>query len=56
MYAFRRLGASLAFNMTVPFGRIRNQGAWASDAIWANRFASPERASAVSEMFRKLGD
>ena len=53
-HAFRRSGASLAFNMKVPFESIQNQGAWVSDAIWAYLFSSSDRVSAVAEMFRGL--
>ena len=34
-HTFRRSGASLAFNLSVPVQYIKAHGTWASDAVWA---------------------
>ena len=33
-YTFRRLGATLAFDMDVPLANIMSHGLWRSDAVW----------------------
>ena len=53
-HAFRRSGASLAFNQQVPFESIRSHGAWASDVIWAYLFRSSDKVSAVPKMFQSV--
>ena len=53
-HAFRRSGASLAFNENVNFESIKAQGGWQSDSIWAYLFTRSENTSLVPKMFQEL--
>ena len=52
-HAFRRSGASLAFNNKVPLENIQAHGNWKSNAIWVYLSNAPQAASVVSRAFQK---
>ena len=51
-HAFRRAGASWAFNHGVPLEHIMRHGTWKSDAIWTYLSSSPSTSSPVSLAFQ----
>ena len=53
-HAFRRSGASLAFNCDVSLQAIQHQGTWSSDAVWSYIVANPHHQSSVSSTFKNL--
>ena len=52
-HAFRRSGATFAFNNGVPFQKIRLHGQWKSDAIYAY-LESTNASNLVSSTFKQL--
>ena len=52
-HAFRRSGASLAYDMDIPVKEIKEHGTWASDCVW--RYIRPQATAGqeVSQKFRK---
>ena len=53
-HAFRRSGASLAFNANVPIQEIKVQGTWTSDCVWRYIHDDPTRSSVVATTFNKM--
>ena len=53
-HAFRRSGASLAYDADIPIKEIKEHGTWASDCVW--RYIQPSQTAGqqVSKKFRKL--
>ena len=53
-HAFRRSGASLAYEADIPVKEIKEHGTWASDSVW--RYIQPSQTAGqqVSQKFRKL--
>ena len=52
-HAFRRSGASLAFNNKVQLENIQAHGNWKSNEIWVYLSNAPHAASVVSRAFQK---
>ena len=52
--AFRRSGASLAFNANVPIQEIKVQGTWTSNCVWRYIHDDPTRLSVVATTFQKM--
>ena len=53
-HAFRRSGASLAFNENVPLEYIKVHGHWKSNAVWAYLKNAPQAAAVVAGTFQNL--
>ena len=53
-HAFRRSGASLAFNANVPLQDIKVQGTWTSDCVWRYIQEDKTTQSLVSSTFRDM--
>ena len=53
-HAFRRSGASLAFNSDLSLQSIQHQCTWSSDAVWKYIITNPYHQSCVSPTFKKL--
>ena len=53
-HAFRRSGASLAFNNNVELSKIKQHGNWKSEAIWTYLNSTPIAASVVPSTFKQL--
>ena len=53
-HAFRRAGASWAFNHEVPLEHIMKHGTWKSDAIWTYLSSSASTSSPVSTAFQTV--
>ena len=53
-HAFRRSGASLAFNANVPIQEIQVQGTWMLDCVWRYIHDDPTRSSVVATTFQKM--
>ena len=53
-HAFRRSGASLAFNANVPIQEIKVQGTWTSDCVWRYIYNDSTRLSEVAIAFQKM--
>ena len=52
-HAFRRSGASLAYDIDVPVKEIKEHGTWASDCVWRYIRPQPTGGQQVSQKFRK---
>ena len=53
-HAFRRSGASLAFNANVPLQDIKVQGTWTSDCVWRYIQEDKTTQSLVSSTFQDM--
>ena len=53
-HAFRRSGASLAFNSNVELSKIKQHGNWKSEAIWTYLNSTPTAASIIPSTFKQL--
>ena len=53
-HAFRRSGASLAFNANVPLEYIKVHGHWKSNAVWTYLKNAPKAAAVVASTFQNL--
>ena len=53
-HAFRRSGASLAFDNNIELSKIKQHGSWRSEAIWTYLRSTPKAASAVPRTFQQL--
>ena len=53
-HAFRRSGASLAFNDNVPLEYIKVHGHWKSNAVWTYLKNAPKTAAVVTGTFQNL--
>ena len=53
-HAFRRSGASLAFNANVPLEYIKVHGQWKSNAVWTYLKNAPKAAAVVASTFQNL--
>ena len=53
-HAFRRSGASLAFNSNVSLQEIKVQATWTSDCVWRYIQNDPCRASEVATTFQQM--
>ena len=53
-HAFRRSGASLAFDNNIELSKIKQHGSWKSEAIWTYLRSTPKAASAVPRTFQQL--
>ena len=53
-HAFRRSGASLAFDNNVELSKIKQHGNWKSEAIWTYLNSTPMAASVVPSTFKQL--
>ena len=52
-HAFRRSGASLAYDLDISVKEIKDHGAWASDCVW--RYIRPTAAAGkqVAQVFKR---
>ena len=53
-HAFRRSGASWAFDHNINLDHIKTHGGWRSDAIWRYLIKTPAAASSVARTFQTL--
>ena len=53
-HAFRRSGASLAYELGIPVREIKEHGTWASDCVWRYIRPSSSAGCQVSQTFRKI--
>ena len=53
-HAFRRSGASLAFNSNVDLDKIKQHGSWKSEAVWVYLNSTPKAASMVPTTFQQV--
>ena len=53
-HAFRRSGASFAFNANVPLEYIKVHGHWKSNAVWTYLKNAPKVAAVVADTFQNL--
>ena len=52
-HSFRRLGATLAYNLDISMDSIRRHGTWKSDAVNTYIVEDPQRASGVARSFQQ---
>ena len=52
-HAFRRSGASLAYELGIPVREIKEHGTWASECVWRYICPSASAGSQVSQVFRQ---
>ena len=53
-HAFRRSGASLAYDLDIPVKEIKVHGTWSSDCVWRYIRSSASAEDQVSHTFRKV--
>ena len=53
-HTFRRSGATLAFNSSVPIQDIQSQGTWTSDCVWSYITQNHQASDKVALAFRSL--
>ena len=53
-HAFRRSGASFAFDNNVSLTAIKQHGNWRSEAVWSYLNSTPKAASTIPTTFQKL--
>ena len=52
-HAFRRSGASLAFDLQIPLENIKSHGYWRSEAVWKYLACTPKAAGVVASTFQQ---
>ena len=52
-HAFRRSGASLAFDLQIPLENIKSHGYWKSEAVWKYLACTPKAAGVVASTFQQ---
>ena len=53
-HAFRRSGATCAYNAHVPLQNIKSHGSWASECVWSYIQQNEDRSSEIAASFRRL--
>ena len=53
-HAFRRSGATCAYNAHVPLQNIKSHGSWASECVWSYMQQNEDRSSEIAASFRCL--
>ena len=53
-HAFRRNGASFAFQHGVPLDLIKSHGHWKSDAVWRYIYTNEKTSEAVASTFQQM--
>ena len=53
-HAFRRSGATCAYNAHVPLQSIKSHGSWASECVWTYIQQNEARSSEIASSFSKL--
>ena len=53
-HAFRRSGASLAFNHDVKLDHIKQHGHWRSEAVWTYLNSTPKAAATIPLTFQRI--
>ena len=53
-HAFRRSGASLAFNHDVKLDHIKQHGHWCSESVWIYLKSTPKATATIPLMFQSI--